>query len=183
MPRVPGVNAIHHRPGRAAGPSRWQRPPRDVERGGFVFREVVSGDAAASEWPGPERRARALSELNLNVRFAPGPDPRGGRGRAALASGGGPGGGDGDQIAPPREPVCFRQPALSSGAARRDRRLRAPGPSEAWTDVARFGAFGVDAVNYGPGETAQAHQAGETADIAALAAAYRKLERFLTAAG
>lgn len=53
---------------------------------------------------------------------------------------------------------------------------------QAWTDVARFAQFGVDAVNFGPGETAQAHQANESAPTAALADAYRKLEAFLRGA-
>ena len=49
--------------------------------------------------------------------------------------------------------------------------------------MARFGAMGIDAVNYGPGETAQAHQAGESASVLALEDAYRKLRAFLTAPG
>ena len=53
-------------------------------------------------------------------------------------------------------------------------------PKQAWTDVARLGAMGIDAVNYGPGETAQAHQANESAGVPALEDAYRKLRVFLT---
>lgn len=52
-------------------------------------------------------------------------------------------------------------------------------PKQAWTDVARLSEAGVDAVNYGPGETAQAHQAGESAPIDALGVAYRRLAAFL----
>jgi len=51
------------------------------------------------------------------------------------------------------------------------------------TRVAILGAMGIDAVNYGPGETAQAHQAGESASVPALEDAYRKLRAFLTTAG
>ena len=58
---------------------------------------------------------------------------------------------------------------------------RPPLPKQAWTDVARFGELGVDAVNYGPGETAQAHQEKESAPIASFAEAYQTLSAFLRA--
>jgi hypothetical protein len=52
---------------------------------------------------------------------------------------------------------------------------------QAWTDVARFSEAGVNAVNFGPGETAQAHQRDESCSVQALADAYQTPERFLRA--
>ena len=50
---------------------------------------------------------------------------------------------------------------------------------QAWTDVARLTQRGVAAVNYGPGETAQAHQQAESVAIANLDAAFEAMRRFL----
>jgi succinyl-diaminopimelate desuccinylase len=50
---------------------------------------------------------------------------------------------------------------------------------QAWTDVARFAAVGVPALNYGPGLTAQAHQRGEFVPVDAVVDASARLERFL----
>jgi len=50
---------------------------------------------------------------------------------------------------------------------------------QAWTDVARFAEWGVDAVNYGPGEAHQAHQPGEWVDGEAIARVASALARFL----
>ena len=52
-------------------------------------------------------------------------------------------------------------------------------PKQAWTDVARFSEVGVPAVNFGPGLTAQAHQAGEYVPVANLDDAYTRLRAFL----
>jgi succinyl-diaminopimelate desuccinylase len=51
-------------------------------------------------------------------------------------------------------------------------------PKQAWTPVAEFGLAGLPAVNFGPGEPAQAHRRDESVEIAALARAYEVLERF-----
>lgn len=51
---------------------------------------------------------------------------------------------------------------------------------QGWTDVARLTELGAVAVNYGPGEVAQAHQAGESVPIAHLDTAYAVLRSFFT---
>ena len=51
---------------------------------------------------------------------------------------------------------------------------------QGWTDVARLTSRGAVAVNYGPGEVAQAHQVGESMSIANLSVAYDVMKRFLS---
>jgi len=50
---------------------------------------------------------------------------------------------------------------------------------QGWTDVARLTARGAVAVNYGPGEVAQAHQVDESVPTANLDVAYSVLREFL----
>jgi succinyl-diaminopimelate desuccinylase len=167
-----GDNAIHR-----AGPllaELLNLRPREVLCGGFSFREVFSVTRAQGG------RARNVVpdafELNLNYRFAPGKsleeaqeDVRrliGGRAEITFTD------------LSPAGRVCEDNPIFQRLLT--VTRLLAE-PKQAWTDVARLSAFGVDAVNFGPGETAQAHQANESAPIPALTLAYERLASFLTA--
>ena len=166
-----GENAVTKAGNWLAGLHGRDPDPREV--GGLTFYEVFSvtragGGVANNVIP-------ASFELNLNYRFAPHRSRDGALSRLAEVT-------EGADSVEVKEfvdgaPVPEGNPYL-------DRLVRvseAPvTPKQAWTDVARLAAHGIPAVNYGPGETAQAHQAGESVPLDNLLTTYRTLRRFLT---
>lgn len=143
-----------------------------VEQGGLEFFEVVSATLASGG------RARNVVpdrfELNLNTRFAPGKslDEAEAELHALVA-------GRADVEVIDRSPsgrVCLDNPHVQRFVKSAGVKVAS---KQAWTDVARFGVRGVDAVNFGPGDTAQAHQKNESASVAGLEDAYAKLEAYL----
>ena len=165
-----GKNAIH-----LAGSllSDLEKRARvEVVTGGQTFYEVLTATLANGG------RARNVVpeafEVNLNYRFAPGKTLAQAQADVVEFVGG-------------RAEVEFTDLAPSgrvvAGNPLYEQLVKLSGvPAEAkqaWTDVARFSEAGIDAVNFGPGEPAKAHQVDESVTLPALLKSYQVLETFL----
>ena len=74
-------------------------------------------------------------------------------------------------------------PGLSNPAARAflERTGAEPRPKFGWTDVSRFTALGIPAVNYGPGDPSLAHTREEYVPVEQVRATYDVMRAWLTA--
>lgn len=146
--------------------------PIDVEVSGLVFREVltvtgIEGGLAANVVPD---RASA----RLNYRYAPTRSPSEAEARLR-------------ELVGRRGTLSFdgnSPPGRVSIEAPLVQRLREAGefavePKQAWTPVAEFNRFGLDAVNLGPGATRYAHRRDEQIEIKELVRTWEALRRFL----
>jgi succinyl-diaminopimelate desuccinylase len=146
------------------------QPPVPHRFDGLEFVEAASvtriaGGIAANIIPD-------LAEAQVNFRYAPGRTPQDAEARLAELCAG-----HGElriESNSPSGPVATG-PRVDALVAAGDL-VRAP--KQAWTPVAEFGRAGIAAVNFGPGDPAQAHRRDESVEIAALMRAYDVLERF-----
>jgi succinyl-diaminopimelate desuccinylase len=149
------------------------RAPREVLVDGHRFIEVMTPTLASGG------RGRNVVpdrfELNVNFRFAPGRTPD-----DALAELTDFVGGRAQVEAVDRSPSGRPHASHPLVKALAAAGVHAVETKQAWTDVARFDALGVPAVNFGPGTQAQAHQRNEWTALPLLAEGYAILERFLT---
>jgi succinyl-diaminopimelate desuccinylase len=163
-----GDNAIHAAARGIAALAA--REPEEHVFDGLPFFEVASvttitGGIAANVIPD-------RADARVNYRYAPGRTPEEAQARLRELC---PGGELRiDSLAPSGRVATANpraQALIEAGGLR-------VAPKQAWTPVAEFGAAGIDAVNFGPGEPAQAHRRDESVEIAALVRSHRVLEAF-----
>jgi succinyl-diaminopimelate desuccinylase len=165
-----GINAIHE-----AAPFLIRLAalsPRSFEVDGLEWKSVTSATLAKAG------RARNIIpdvfEINVNHRFGPGETLEAAkahlmdlvRNEAELVF---------VEEAPPALPLR-NHPLVQAFTASVVSTVE---PKQAWTDVARFSAMGIPAVNFGPGVNAQAHQRNEWASLSLLREGRIILSRWL----
>lgn len=147
--------------------------PEAVHVDGLEYREVfsvtrASGGIANNVIPAEFR-------LNVNYRFPPSYDLARAEERLREVSA------DADRVVVKDRAAAGAVPTANEHL---DRLVEALGAErsakQGWTDVARLGARGVPAVNYGPGDPGLAHRADESVALGNLDAAYQGLASFLT---
>ncbi|MDC0746933.1 succinyl-diaminopimelate desuccinylase [Polyangium mundeleinium] len=169
-----GENAIHK-----AGPFLTElgaREPRTVILDGLTYRTVTS--ATLAEGGRGRNVVPDAFTLNLNHRFSPDTSIPGAQrdiealvaGRANI---------EWTDLSPSAPPHASHPLVL----ALKDAGVAGVEAKQAWTDVARFAALSVPAVNWGPGVNAQAHQRNEWTSIPLLAEGRAILRRFFEAIG
>jgi succinyl-diaminopimelate desuccinylase len=169
-----GVNAIHDAAPVLARLAEYV--PRAAEVDGLVYREGlnavgISGGIAGNIIPDSCR-------ISVNHRFAPDRSPEEAEAhvRAVL---------DGyrvtvTDVAAGARPGLDNPVAAQFAAAVVALTGRAPVAKEGWTDVARFSALGVPAVNYGPGDPALAHADDERCPVDQITTCFAGLSAWLT---
>jgi succinyl-diaminopimelate desuccinylase len=163
-----GENAIHAAARGISALAEFEREEHVFD--GLTFYEVASvteihGGIAQNVIP-----ERAV--CGVNYRFAPGRSADAAKQRLRELC---PGGELTIDSLAPSGPVATANPRAQALIAAGELNVA---PKQAWTPVAEFGLAGLDAVNFGPGEPAQAHRRDESIEIAALERSYRVLEAF-----
>ena len=150
------------------------RPPKESVIHGLVYRTVSTATQAKDGGRGrnvvPDRFT-----VNLNHRFAPDTSLEEAK-RDVLALVGGRAHVEFTDLSPGAMPSVDNPLVRALVTAG----VRVVEPKQAWTDVARFAARGIPAINFGPGENAQAHQKNESTALSLVHDGYLLLKRWLT---
>jgi len=144
----------------------------EYQFGGMKYLEVMN--ATMVEFSGGRNIIPDKFIINLNYRFAPGKTIRQAKEDVLRIV-------DGEAKVEftdlcPSGNVCLYNPVLSQLIEKHNLPVEA---KQAWTDVARLSLHGVDAVNFGPGDPAQAHQKNEYIPIPNLLKNYDIFHSFI----
>ncbi|MGI9162748.1 MAG: succinyl-diaminopimelate desuccinylase [Mycobacterium sp.] len=166
-----GDNAIHKLGAVLDRLSGYQGRVVDID--GCAYREGLSavqvdGGVAGNVIPD-------AASVTVNFRFAPDRDPAAALAHVREVVAGLDVTVDQTDVAPGAMPG-LHHPASAALVAAADGLVRA---KYGWTDVARFAARGVPAVNYGPGDPNLAHRRDERVAVAQITAVTETLRRFL----
>ena len=166
-----GDNAIHKLGAVLDRLSGYQGRVVDID--GCAYREGLSavrvdGGVAGNVIPD-------AASVTVNFRFAPDRDPAAALAHVREVLAGLDVTVDQTDVAPGAMPG-LHHPAAAALVAAADGLVRA---KYGWTDVARFAALGVPAVNYGPGDPNLAHRRDERVAVAQITAVTETLRRFL----
>jgi succinyl-diaminopimelate desuccinylase len=165
-------NAIHRAAEGIHAVAQVEPIPHDFD--GLRFTEVVSVTRIAGGIAGNVIPGEAVA--TVNYRYAPGRSA--GDAEAWLRELCEPYGTLVIEGNAPSAPVAVGNPLAQRLIATGDLTVEA---KQAWTPVAEFAAAGVDAVNLGPGDPAQAHAREEHVRIEALVRCYETIEAFACA--
>ncbi len=167
-----GDNAIHKLSEVLTRLSAYQ--PRQVDIDGCVYREGLSavridGGVAGNVIPD-------AASVTVNFRFAPDRSTAQALDHVREVFDGLPVTVEQTDVAAGALPG-LHQPAAAALVAAAGGQVRA---KYGWTDVARFAALGIPAVNYGPGDPNVAHRRDEHVEITRIGAAVDMLRNYLT---
>jgi succinyl-diaminopimelate desuccinylase len=165
-------NAIHRAAEGIRAVAQVEPIPQDFD--GLRFTEVVSVTRVAGGIAGNVIPGQAVA--TVNYRYAPGRSAT--DAEAWLRELCEPYGTLVIEGNAPSAPVAVGNPLAQRLIATGDLAVEA---KQAWTPVAEFAAAGVDAVNFGPGDPAQAHASDEHVRIDALVRCYETIEAFACA--
>ncbi|MCX7759700.1 MAG: succinyl-diaminopimelate desuccinylase [Hydrogenothermaceae bacterium] len=147
-----GDNAIHKAHWLLKKLAEFDRIEYDFD--GLKYYEVMN--ATMCQFSGGRNIIPEEFRLNINYRFAPGKSIEEAKEDFLKFVGGGVEVEFTDLS--PSGKVCKDNPILKDFISRYNLKVEA---KQAWTDVGRLSQYGIDAVNFGPGDPAQAHQRNE----------------------
>ncbi len=140
---------------------------------GLKFFEVMN--ATMVEFQGARNVIPDAFEINVNYRFTPGKDEADVRRELTAIIG--------DEAQYELVDFCPAGRVCGDNRLLAELRHAAGNPEtrakQAWTDVGRLSNLGMDAINWGPGATSQAHQRGEWVSMEAIAQSARVLDAWL----